>query len=414
MNSEDRGYLYDAAWNLSKRTNNGTAYTFTVDSKTQLSSESGMTDYYDSNGNLSSRVLSGNADPDYIYSYDAENQLISIENWSAGVPQRRSDFAYDGRGRLRKRLEYLYQSSDWQLVSETRYVLDGMRVIQERDGSNNPLVAYTRGSDLSGSFEGAGGIGGLLARSHQYSSGTPTNHNYYHADGNGNITYMVNSSQSMVASYRYDPFGNTISSSGALASANVYRFSSKELIGALGLYYYGYRFYDPNLQRWPNRDPLFEEEGFGTLHKVAAKSDAGVFIHEGVNLYAYVQNDPTMAVDPFGLASAPGGVGTIGIANPENAEAIAAALGYDSAAAMNAARAAALACATIGSAQNQEEKEDKEKLKEKCKAECYDTYENEDVEFCKTLRTRRQREYCYRQAFKRYAKCVHDCSTKYK
>src|ERR1051326_3662542 len=90
--SEDRGYLYDAAWNLSKRTNNGTAYTFTVDSKNQLSSEPGMTDSYDFNGNLSSRVLNGNADPDYLYSHDAENQLISIENWSAGVPQRRSDF----------------------------------------------------------------------------------------------------------------------------------------------------------------------------------------------------------------------------------------------------------------------------------------------------------------------------------
>ena len=40
---------------------------------------------------------------------------------------------------------------------------------------------------------------------------------------------MVNSSQSMVASYRYDPYWNTISSSGTLASANLYRFSSKEV-----------------------------------------------------------------------------------------------------------------------------------------------------------------------------------------
>jgi hypothetical protein len=39
-----------------------------------------------------------------------------------------------------------------------------MRVIQER--TTVPTVSYTRGSDLSGSLEGAGGIGGLLARSH--------------------------------------------------------------------------------------------------------------------------------------------------------------------------------------------------------------------------------------------------------
>ncbi|MEI6074614.1 MAG: hypothetical protein WCS94_03515 [Verrucomicrobiota bacterium] len=39
-----------------------------------------------------------------------------------------------------------------------------MNVIQERDGSNNPKVTYTRGLDLSGTMQGAGGIGGLLAR----------------------------------------------------------------------------------------------------------------------------------------------------------------------------------------------------------------------------------------------------------
>lgn len=47
----------------------------------------------------------------------------------------------------------------------TRYLYDGMRAIQERDGNNTPAVRYTRGNDLSGSIEGAGGIGGLLARS---------------------------------------------------------------------------------------------------------------------------------------------------------------------------------------------------------------------------------------------------------
>jgi hypothetical protein len=104
-----------------------------------------------------------------------------------------------------------------------------MRVIQERNSANTPQVSYTRGNDLSGSLQGAGGIGGLLARSHGYSAGNWSTHNCYHADGNGNITYLVNSSQALAASYRYDPFGNTISSSGTLASANVYRFSSKKV-----------------------------------------------------------------------------------------------------------------------------------------------------------------------------------------
>jgi RHS repeat-associated protein len=166
-----------------------------------------------------------------------------------------------------------------------------VRTINERDGNNTPTVSYTRlphhseatagGNDLSGSMEGAGGIGGLLARSSGYSGGNWTSHAYYFADGNGNVTYMLNSSQAMVASYRYDPFGNTISSSGTLASANVYRFSSKEIHANSGMYYYGKRFYDPNLQRWINRDPI-EERG-------------------GINLYGFAGNDPENLVDADGL-----------------------------------------------------------------------------------------------------------------
>src|SRR5205814_10332161 len=130
----------------------------------------------------------------------------------------------------------------------------------------------------SGSLEGAGGIGGLLGRSHGYSGGSWTTHHFYHADGAGNITGMVDSSQLLSASYRYDPFGTLISLSGSMSSVNMYRFSSKEWLLNANLYYYGYRLYDPNLQRWPNRDPLGELGG--------------------INLYAYVRNNHVNRVDP--------------------------------------------------------------------------------------------------------------------
>lgn len=152
-------------------------------------------------------------------------------------------------------------------------------MIQERDGSNVPICAYTRGNDLSVSLEGAGGIGGLLART-RYFAGTPTSSYFYFADGNGNITYMIDTNQTMVASYRYDPFGNIISKSGSLADVNVYRFSSKEIHANSGMYYYGFRFYDPNLQRWLNRDPI-EERG-------------------GVNLYSFAMNRPVIFYDAYG------------------------------------------------------------------------------------------------------------------
>jgi RHS repeat-associated protein len=309
--TEDRGYFYDAAWNLNRRTNNGLTGTFAVDTRNELTNAPTGALNYDGNGNP---LASDSARK--LYVYDDENRLIQWTHLaSAAGPvagDKLTQFAYDGLGRLRQRLEYTYANNqgqrpsggspdtpsdpNWVQDSETHYIYDGWRVIQERDTNNIPTVSYTRGNDLRVSLEGAGGIGGLLARSSGYSSGNWTTHNYYFADGNGNVTYMLNSSQTMVASYRYDPFGSTISSSGTLASANVYRFSSKEIHANSGMYYFGYRFYDPNLQRWLNRDPI-EELGFQLLRNEPWLSET-----PDHNPYLFVVNEPISGFDAFGLA----------------------------------------------------------------------------------------------------------------
>ena len=219
----------------------------------------------DLNGNLTSDGLHG-------YGYDCANELTS-ETVTNGW---RNEFVYDGFGRRRVRKEYAWSGGAWAETNEVHYVYDGMNVIQERDGSNNPKVSYTRGLDFSGTMAGAGGIGGLLARTD--SSGSA----FYHADGNGNITMLVNSSGAVLAKYLYDPYGNTLGMWGAKAPVNTYRFSSKEIDVKSGLYYYGYRYYEPNLQRWLNQDPI-EEMG-------------------GINLYRFVGNNPISFVDPYGLA----------------------------------------------------------------------------------------------------------------
>ena len=92
---------------------------------------------------------------------------------------------------------------------------------------------------------------------------------------------LINSWQYTVAKYFYDAFGNTLYAAGSLAQANVYRYSSKETHPNSGLVYYLYRYYDPNLQRWLNRDPIAERGG--------------------VNLYLFVNNKPTVNFDGFGL-----------------------------------------------------------------------------------------------------------------
>ena len=91
----------------------------------------------------------------------------------------------------------------------------------------------------------------------------------------------MDTNQNVVARYLYDPFGNTLSATGPKAALNKYRFSSKEWHGPSGMVYYLYRWYVPELQRWPNRDPI-EEYG-------------------GVNLYAFSKNAPIDWTDPLGL-----------------------------------------------------------------------------------------------------------------
>jgi RHS repeat-associated protein len=228
---------------------------------------------YDGNGNLTSDGLRN-------FVYDDENELIQV----SVSYQWMSEFSYDGKMRRRIRKEYSWQSGTWVQTNEVHYVYDGNLVIQERDVNNLPTVTYTRGKDLSGSLQGAGGIGGLLARTSQvYSGGPLSGQSFYHSDANGNVTMLIDSNQGIVAKYLYDAFGNTISKSGQLSEANVYRFSSKEWHANSGLAYYLYRYYDPNSQRWLNRDPLGEMGG--------------------VNLYGYAVNNPLSIIDLWGLMS---------------------------------------------------------------------------------------------------------------
>ena len=227
---------------------------------------------YDGNGNLTN-------DGRRAFGYDYENQLTDVTvsgEW-------RSEFQYDAFGRRRVCREYTWRGSQWGLTNELRYIYDGMVVVEERDGLNVPRVSYTRGNDLSGSFEGAGGIGGLLART-DYLSAKPVT-SYYHSDGNGNVTALASGLGKIAARYHYDPYGNLLGKFGHLADLNLYRFSSKEVHTSSGLYYYGYRYYEPNLQRWLSRDPIGEDGG--------------------INLYGFVLNNPVNGYDPLGLHPSP-------------------------------------------------------------------------------------------------------------
>lgn len=231
---------------------------------------------YDANGNLLN-------DGSRYLTYDDENQLISVVVTNNGSISTRSDFVYDGKRRRRIRVEYTWGASSWITNQVVDYVYDGNLVIQERNANNLPTGAYSHGSDFSGTIEGAAGIGGLLAMSTPLTIGI--NHYYYHADAGANITCLLNSNQTVVAQYSYDPFGDLLAKAGVMADANNYRFASKEIHANSGLLYFLYRFQEPKLQRWLSPDRI-QELG-------------------GINLYEYAANNPLAFVDVLGLYGFP-------------------------------------------------------------------------------------------------------------
>ena len=225
---------------------------------------------HDAEGNLLS-------DGRWNNTWDGENRLIRKETIPTvpAAAKRKLEFAYDAEGRRIRKQVFTWNGSTWVLQKDIRFLYDGWNLIAELDAANTMLRNFVWGLDLSRSPQGAGGVGGLLA----IHEGTESHLPAY--DGNGNVMALVKASdQSISARYEYGPFGETlvVEENGV---SNPFRFSTKYLDSETGLYYYGYRYYDPSTGRWLNKDPI-EERG-------------------GVNLYGFVGNDGVNRLDYLGL-----------------------------------------------------------------------------------------------------------------
>lgn len=192
---------------------------------------------YDADGNMLQ-------DARWTYTWNGENRLVSISN-----AYRVLTFKYDYMGRrFRKVVD----------GDETTFLYDGWNLIQE----SSPTLTnhYVWGLDLSGSLQGAGGVGGLLSRTKD--SGERYLYNY---DANGNVTELVDGNGLLVVTYVYDAFGNIIANNDIYASGaeleNRFKFSTKYQDDETALSYYGFRYYDAEMGRWLSRDPIGENGG---------------------------------------------------------------------------------------------------------------------------------------------------------
>lgn len=92
-----------------------------------------------------------------------------------------------------------------------------------------------------------------------YKDGPRADDFYYYFDGLGSVIGLVDPSGNQRAKYSYDPFGShaTEAAVNGPLPANPWRWMGGYLDGT-GLYHFGERYYDPNLGRFLQVDPVPE------------------------------------------------------------------------------------------------------------------------------------------------------------
>lgn len=271
VNTNDRAYQYDSIGNRKKSTDSlalPSSDNYSANELNQYTAVGSLNPVHDFDGNAVSYPLPiapGNLS---TLAWDAENRKISDI-----VGNSTNTYLYDAQSR---------RIAKTTSAATTLYLYDGFNCIAEFSTGTgiSPTLQRTRlwGIDLSGTMQGAGGVGGLLCESRILNS--QSSHYFPTYDGNGNVSEYLAANGTVAANFEYDPFGNTVvntDNSGQFC----YRFSTKPLDFETGLYYYQYRYYDPVTGRWPSRDPIGEMGG--------------------LNLYGFVNNSPILKHDLLGM-----------------------------------------------------------------------------------------------------------------
>jgi RHS repeat-associated protein len=182
------------------------------------------------------------------YAYSSENLLLTSSGGTAAT------LGYDPALRL-------YQLTG---AATTRFAYDGLAMIAEYDGANALQRRFVFGPAVDEPLV-------------QYEGSGTTNRSWLHADERGGIIAISDGSGVVTTINKYDEYGKPQST-----NAGRFQYTGQLWLPEIGAYYYKARFYSPVFGgRFLQTDPI---------------DVAG-----GINLYAYVGNDPENFIDPLGL-----------------------------------------------------------------------------------------------------------------
>ncbi|WP_256346809.1 RHS repeat domain-containing protein [Pseudomonas gingeri] len=227
---------------------------------------------FDGNGNLL------DLQPGQTMSWDLRNQLREVrpvERESAD--DDREQYLYGGDG-MRRRKVRTTQTNARSLISEVRY-LPGLE-IRTREGSGEVLQVICVEA-------GRSAMQVLHWETAPPSGISNDQYRYNLTDHLGSSSLELDSEAEVISQETYHPYGSTAWFAGRSeveAGYKTVRYSGKER-DSTGLYYYGFRYYAPWLQRWINPDPVGEVDG--------------------LNLFCFISNSPLSFIDLQGNVTFP-------------------------------------------------------------------------------------------------------------
>ncbi|MEJ5914245.1 RHS repeat-associated core domain-containing protein, partial [Pseudokineococcus sp. 1T1Z-3] len=268
-----------------------------VDEGTSSGGTSAAWEYgYDKNSNRTRQVLTGStsagtASGTTTWGYNAADQLTTMNGSTSG-------WAYDANGNetsggpSRSSLGVPARTNEYTAFDQTsRTITGGISTFFTYSGDRNTTRLRSSGTEFTETAPGVMGTRSTDGQTQTYTRDPDgqlisttmadgTTH-YYLTDNLGSVITLVNGTGQRTATYSYDPYGTTRTTTGPAADANPYRYTSAYRDAHSGLYKLGLRYMDPTTGRFTQTDPTRQED----------------------NDYLYAQGDPCNRIDPTGAWS---------------------------------------------------------------------------------------------------------------
>ncbi len=257
-------WIYDAVGNWLETNQNDTDGDGQGDVETRIPNPHDQYEglKYDGRGNLEDNGRG-------VFRYDWQNRMVTGQRLEP-APGPQVTFTYDALGR---RVTKQVTEDGEQAAETTRYLYDGLDVIEERNHDGAVLRQFIHGPGIDQPLV-------MIAGDTSY---------YYAQDAQGSVVALATSEGSIIQErYHYDPYGHmtVTDAKGDQHSqsqlGNPYGYTGRRWDDELGLWHYRNRMYDAKLGRFCQNDPL----GFV----------------DGTNRQVYVSGNPATKVDPLGLA----------------------------------------------------------------------------------------------------------------